>query len=69
LTYFYRVWHRDNPNGAVTLAFEGKASPMTVRDRACSEGHFQWREYLNLRVRKTKVQTPLKDYTEVTTKW
>jgi len=54
MPYFYEVYHRDNPEGAVIIGFEEKPTPMRVKDKACKDGFFQWREYTNLVVRKTK---------------
>ncbi len=62
----YRVWPKGSPEEAVVLDFtdyqdsdtrpETRNMPtvMTVRDRACSEGHFSWGIYTSLRVRRAK---------------
>lgn len=65
MTVYYKVWHRMNPNGAITLAFNEEQTPMIVKDKACRERFFPWSEYTKLRVRKTKVQSNLKQYSEV----
>jgi hypothetical protein len=67
MTFYYEVYHELNPKGRVILAFDTRQTPMGVRDRACREGHFQWRFYPELKVRKTRnLRTPpLESFSEV----
>jgi len=66
MTFYYEVYHIENPNGGVRLAFKEKQTPMRVRDKACRDGHFKWKFYTELRVRRVKAQPiPLEAFTEV----
>lgn len=65
MTFYYKVYHIENPEGAVLLGFKEEQSAMAVRDKACKDGHFQWKFYTELRVRKAKQDIPLEAFTEV----
>lgn len=65
MTFYYEVFHEMNPKGAVILAFEIEQSSMRVKDKACKDGHFQWKYYTELCVRKTKQTIPLEAFGEV----
>ena len=69
MNFYYKVFHRDNPNGAVILAFKEEKSIITVKGEACKNGFFEWRETSNLCVRKTKKQQDLTNYVEVIDQW
>ena len=59
MVFYYEVYHPANPKGAVVVAFKHKPSPMRIRDKACSEGHFSWKFYTELRYRATTKPIPL----------
>lgn len=65
MTFFYKVYHIENPEGAVLLGFKDEQSAMAVRDKACKDGFFQWKFYTELRVIRAKGPSlPLEVFTE-----
>lgn len=65
MTFYYKVYHIENPDGAVLLGFKEEQSAMAVRDKACKYGHFQWKFYTELKVREAKGPSlPLEAFTE-----
>jgi len=65
MTFYYEVFHQLNPEGSVILAFHEKKTPMHVKDKACQNGNFQWEDYPELKVRKTKQNTILESFTKI----
>lgn len=67
MTYYYEVYHVDNPDYKIILAFPERPNPMQIRNTACRQGLWSWGEYPRIRFRKTKKQQALTSYTEVRT--
>ena len=65
MTVYYEVFHQINPKGAVIIAFKEEKTQIRVKDTACNYGYFQWKDYPELKVRKTKQPTSMKNFLEV----
>ena len=65
MPFYYEVFHKDNPNGSILLAFRNEPSKMRVKDQACKEGFFSWKYYTELRVKKANQLIPLELFHEV----
>jgi len=65
MTVYYEVFHELNPRVTVVLAFKEEQTPIRVKDKACKDGYFSWRDYTELRVKKSRYNLKLEEINEV----